>query len=250
MTATTIDEVIDRLDEIIAWAAARESRLGYFPCLYRAVTVAVRDGIAAGRFEDGPRMERLDVHFANRYLLAWAAWQAGQPAPRVWQVAFDLADWRGLSVMQHLLLGMNAHINLDLGIAAAETAPGTTLPALRRDFDEINRLLAEMIDSVQDQLGHISPGLRLLDRLGGRIDEGLARLGLLQARRHAWGIARRVAREDLAGQDRHIDRADRRALWVAYLILMPQGRLRRLLYALGLRQEPAPGAVIAALRGD
>src|SRR5690606_41399624 len=58
-------------------------------------------------------------------------------------------------VLQHLLLGMNAHINLDLGIAAAETAPGTALPALKRDFDEITTLLGEMLDDVQDRIGRI-----------------------------------------------------------------------------------------------
>ena len=61
MTAKTIDEVVEQLDAIIDDARHERSRLGFFAALYRRVTVEVRDGIAAGRFEDGPRMERFDV---------------------------------------------------------------------------------------------------------------------------------------------------------------------------------------------
>ena len=45
-------------------------------------------------------------------------------------------------ILQHLLLGINAHINLDLGIAAVETSPGNQLAPLKNDFDMINKLLA------------------------------------------------------------------------------------------------------------
>src|SRR5258705_13901399 len=74
--ARSIDEVISRLDAIIGRAIIERAiverdRLGFFAVLYRTVTAAVRDGIAAGRFEDGPRMERLDIVFANRYLQAF-----------------------------------------------------------------------------------------------------------------------------------------------------------------------------------
>lgn len=64
--AATIDQVIARLDTAIDRARRENSRLGFFACLYRQVTVRVSEGIAAGRFQDGPRMERLDVIFANR----------------------------------------------------------------------------------------------------------------------------------------------------------------------------------------
>ena len=59
-----------RLDEIIAWARSSGSRLGFFPSLYRKMTIGVRDGVADGAFDDGPRMERLTVNFANRYFAA------------------------------------------------------------------------------------------------------------------------------------------------------------------------------------
>jgi len=65
--ARTIDEVIDQLDDIIALSIREQNRLGYFAALYRKVTAKVKEGIAEGRFDNGPRMERFDVTFANRY---------------------------------------------------------------------------------------------------------------------------------------------------------------------------------------
>ncbi len=71
--AQIIDEVIARLDDIIADCKQRQSRIGYFAALYRRMTVAVRTGIAQKHFEDSNRMEQLDVIFANHYLQAYAA---------------------------------------------------------------------------------------------------------------------------------------------------------------------------------
>jgi hypothetical protein len=191
--AATIDEVVDRLDEVIARSRREASRLGYFAILYRGVTAAVRDGIAAGRFDDGPRMERLDVTFANRYLAAVERHRQGEATSRCWTTAFTAAaQWRPV-VLQHLLLGMNAHINLDLGVAAALTCPGDRLPALRRDFDEINDILAAMLNGVQDRLGRISPWMGLVDRLGGRTDEAVLHWSIQKAREAAWNLARRLA---------------------------------------------------------
>ena len=68
--ATTIDEVISALDDILAISKVKKSRAGYFAALYRKVTLAVKNGIASGIYEDGKRMEKLDVIFANRYLAA------------------------------------------------------------------------------------------------------------------------------------------------------------------------------------
>jgi hypothetical protein len=52
MPAKTIDEVIQELDDIIAWAQGNRSRLGYFAAMYRKVTLKVKEGIADGVFEN------------------------------------------------------------------------------------------------------------------------------------------------------------------------------------------------------
>ena len=66
MPAQSIDEVLAQLDDVIADALRQRSRLGYFASLYRDVTARVKAAIENGEFEDGRRMERLDVTFAQR----------------------------------------------------------------------------------------------------------------------------------------------------------------------------------------
>jgi hypothetical protein len=193
MSAQTIAEVIAQLDEIIARSRRESSRLGCFAALYRQVTIKVKEGIAAGRFEDGARMERLDVIFANRYLEALQHFRRGEPASKCWQVAFEAgASWR-LLILQHLLMGMNAHINLDLGVAAAQTSPGEALPALKRDFQEINEILSELHEKVQQQIAALSPWLGLLDRIAGRADDIVFNFSLKRARAAAWKFAEQLA---------------------------------------------------------
>ncbi|MCZ6915497.1 MAG: DUF5995 family protein [Gemmatimonadetes bacterium] len=189
----TIDDVIARLDEILAWSRQSKSRLGYFAALYRKVTVRVKDGIARGEFDDGPRMERLDIIFAGRYLEAFDRYRAGETPTKPWQVAFEAAPMWWPIVLQHLLLGINAHINLDLGIAAAQTGPGAALSGLRGDFNRINEILASLVDGVEDELGKVWPLLKVLDWIGGRTDEQIIHFSIERARDEAWAFAQRVA---------------------------------------------------------
>ena len=163
LRADTIDGVIQSLDRIIVWAKSDKSRLGYFPALYRKVTIHVKQGIEDGLFDDGVRMARLDVIFANRYLEAFEQYQMCKDPSLSWKLAFDASKrWRPI-VLQHLLLGMNAHIELDLGIAAAETASEGNLSDLKNDFYKINEILASLVNEVQVELAKVWPLLKLLD---------------------------------------------------------------------------------------
>ena len=119
--------MIAEFDEVLDWAVAQRSPLGYFPAVYRGVTCTIRDQIAAGKFDDGERMTRFDVCFANRYLQAFHGWRAGQNITGAWAVSYEAASNSNLTILQHLLLGVNAHMNLDLGCAASTVAPGTEL---------------------------------------------------------------------------------------------------------------------------
>lgn len=187
-----ITPVIDRLTAIIATAEAQASRIGYFAGLYRRVTLAVRDQIES--FDDPSRLARLDVIFASRYLDALAAWQAGQPCSSCWQVAFSATQSAQPIILQHLLLGINAHINLDLGIACARTSPGEELPALKGDFLRINALLGGLVNTVVAELSQVSPFIGLIAKvIGGQDDDEIANFGLGAARDFAWHVAESLA---------------------------------------------------------
>jgi len=197
--AQNIDEVISHLDAIILTASSKNDPLGIFPALYQKVTELVKNGIRDGRFEDGPHMERLDVIFANRYLRAHYEFAHGRKPTKAWEAAFNAAGKHYL-ILQHLLAGMNAHINLDLGVAAAETAPPAELPSHETDFFEISNLLTNQIENVQQQLNKLSPLLFLLDWIGKKSDERFAAFSLQKARNHAWRVAQRLA--PLSGKQR------------------------------------------------
>ncbi|HEY0020230.1 MAG TPA: DUF5995 family protein [Longimicrobium sp.] len=245
--AASIAEVVARLDAVIDRSRAENNRLGMFACLYRQVTVRVGEGIAAGRFQDGPRMERLDVIFANRYLAALEAYQGGRRTTRSWQAAFDAARGADLLILQHLLLGINAHINLDLGIAAAETAPGAQIHALKHDFDEISRLLGEMLNDVQDRIARVSPWMGFLDRFGMRDDEEVISFCLGGSRDLAWRWAQRFAAIDRGRLPQEIDMLDRTVAVLARAIHKPHLWLRPVLMAIRLREPKDVGRVLDAL---
>ncbi|MBC8029594.1 MAG: hypothetical protein H7Z16_05740 [Pyrinomonadaceae bacterium] len=189
----TIDEILEQLDQIIFTCRQESSRLGFFATLYRNVTIKVKEGIAAGAFDDGPRMERLDVAFANRYLAALESFRRDDPLSVCWRVAFQTAGNYWPLILQHLLIGMNAHINFDLGIAAATIAPGPELPALRGDFDRINNILGGMILKVRSNVEELSPWIRFLDRLAPTTEDRIINFSLNKARASAWLVATMVS---------------------------------------------------------
>jgi len=220
----TIDEVVDALSDVVDDARRRGDRLGLFAALYRRTTVAVRDGVRDGRFDDPARMERLDVVFAQRYFGALTDHRAGREPSPPWRYAFERAREEEHVVLQHLLLGVNAHIALDLAIAACDTCDAGDLASLQRDFFEINRILAEIVDEVQDGLNAVSPALALLDRLGGRADERLAAGFLGRARSGAWRKALTFAPLTPAERRARIARWERQVEGVARRICPAPGR--------------------------
>lgn len=190
MTAiNNIDEVIAALGNIILESESNDDTSGYFAALYRKVTVRVKEGIANNDFEDGARMERLDVAFASRYLDAYFAWKKNEPVSVSWQKAFELSTDYWPIVLQHLLIGMNAHINLDLGIAAAEVSKGNNIDDLQNDFNKINTILSSLVTEVQNDLANIWPRLKWILEKTNKVDDFLVDFSMELSRNGAWKFA-------------------------------------------------------------
>ncbi|MEK6406350.1 MAG: DUF5995 family protein [Acidobacteriota bacterium] len=227
---TTIDEVIQQLDDNIARSIQEQSRLGFFAALYRKVTVKVKEGIAEGRFDDGPRMERLDVTFASRYLAAMNQFRLGQRPSLCWLASFKAAAASRPIILQQLLLGMNAHINFDLGIAAAEVSPGDELPSLQHDFNEINAILAGLVGQVQSEIDEVSPWTRFLDHIDPKADVAVVNFSMAKARACSWELATKLAPLSPNQWKLHLDLRDVEATALSELVRHPIG----LLFKLGL----------------
>ncbi|WP_437752603.1 DUF5995 family protein [Sorangium sp. So ce1389] len=245
-----LDDVIERLDDIIERSVLQESRFGYFAALYRRVTAAVRDKVRAGFFSDGAQMERFDVAFANRYFAALDRHRAGEPGVgRAWTVAFDACARTEPIILQHIYLGMNAHLLVDLGIAAAETCPGDQIRALRCDFLRINDIVASLMRDVDRDVGRASPWVGALDRFAGGA-WGLANNAVLRgARELAWSSAVALAPLDARARGQLVERIDARAAWLAARIVAPVAGARGLARAVRARELDEPSKVIRLLQG-
>ena len=189
MKAKTIDEVIFYLDKIVKEAKEDNCPVGYFAALYRKVTFRVKEGIINGEFENGERMERLDVIFANRYLEAYQLYTKGKSSSKSWEIAFCEANNYWTIVLQHILFGINAHINLDLGIAAAETAGENPIIELKNDFEKINHILSNLVGEVQEELSQIWPTLKKILLITGKIDDFMIDFSMKMSRDGAWEFA-------------------------------------------------------------
>jgi hypothetical protein len=218
---TTIDGVIDQLQAIVADSSATGSRLGYFAALYKRMTMAIRDGIRAGRFQDGARIERLDVEFASRYLVTRQQYFAGELQGQAWLQAYDATARDSYTVLQQLLIGINPHIMIDLGVAAARTCPGEAIAGLQTDFDTVNAVIAALFPVIDAELDGISPFQRDIDHsIIGRFKDKAIDAAIDEGRKSSWAFAVSLASLDLPAQNIVIGQRDLRARELGVCILL------------------------------
>lgn len=230
-----LDNTLAEFDEVVDRAWQQRSALGIFPSMYRAVTVEIRDGIRNGLFNDADTLEELSVVFADRYFDAFRALVDGRPPTRSWEVAFRAAEAGGRRpVLQHLLAGMNAHINLDLGIVTADVARDRR-DEVHADFLRVNYILYEKINGLQAYLNAVSPTMAAFDRLGGFLDEWVMRLTIGVSRTFAWELAVELL-DAPQRRDAIIARRDRLTAELGRLILGERLPVRPFSWLITLRE--------------
>jgi hypothetical protein len=217
---TTIDGVIAELQTIIDDSIKTGSRLGYFAALYKRMTMAIRDGMRAGKFQDNARIERLDVTFANRYLVTRQQYFAGELQGQCWLQAYNAANNANLTILQQLLIGINPHIMIDLGVAAARTCPGDQLAGLQTDFNTVNAIILSLFPVIDAELDELSPFERFVDHsfLGFLKDKAI-NLSIDEGRKSSWGFATKLAYLDLPAQAIAIGHRDLEGLALGACIL-------------------------------
>jgi hypothetical protein len=228
----TIDDVLTRMDEIVEECKMRSSRLGYFAVLYRMVTRRIKEGIDRKEFEDNARMELLDVLFAKRFFDAWDFYHNNHIPTQSWDVTFKAAEENRLLIMHHLMLGINAHINLDLGIVAVETMNGKPLAGIKKDYDIINNILAEMVGGMATNISSVSPIFGLVRRLANKREEMFLSFSIRVAREGAWEFAQRYHRS--TDREAAIHLRDEKIALLARKLSEPGWRMRRIIDIVGL----------------
>lgn len=247
MRANNIDEVITYLEHIIRDCTFSNNRLGYFAALYHKVTVNVKQGIVTGKFQHPKRMERLDIIFANRYLEAYQLWQDGKKPTASWELAFITARKSTPLVLQQLLLGMSAHINLDLGIAAVEVMGDSPMTDLHSDFDMINTIIASLTYEVLNDLGKISPLLSLLGLHAGNRNSVLIQFSIDNARDGAWCFAEELHALPLSQRSGCITQRDQNIHKLGESIAIQSGFLRFTAWLVHMFEWKKPARIITAL---
>lgn len=250
MIAKNIDEVIEILESIIQESKTANSTLGYFAALYQKVTIHVKDRLHTNYFDDDERMERLDVEFANRYLAAFFDYKEGKKITESWRITFEMGEKSAMIVLQHLLLGMNAHINLDLGITAARISTGTSIDGLQSDFNKINEILKNLVEEVQDNLVQIWPFLFKVLKFTNKVDDHIVNFSMGLARDGAWKFANELHQaKELEAQETLILDRDHKVAKLTDLITKQRLMGRTLFAIIRLGERGKVSDKIATLQG-
>ena len=246
MAEQNIQGVINALEEIVT--NSKNGRKAWFAAVYLHMTKAVAKGISEGYFEDAARMEKLDVNFANRYLDAMQSSADNKPASRCWQKSFDAAETNSYVVLQHILLGMNAHINYDLALAAAATSPGEDIHHLASDFRKINDLIATLAGDIQERLSKLWWPLRMLSKLTKGKEQAVLNFSVLKAREASWASAVALAGITHKPYDDYCETLDIAVAEIGRRILTPDWMTRVILAPVRWLEEKSVEKITAILK--
>lgn len=245
----SIDEILLELDKIIDECVANRSYQSIFACIYRRTTAEIKKGIQDGRFADKERMEKFDVRFARFYIDAYRNDQFNGPVSKSWALAFNAKNEQ-LTILQHLMMGMNAHINLDLGVTGGTIASGDKVQAIKADFMVVNDILEGLVNELQQRISRVSPMIFLLDWIGQNNDEKVADFSMRKSRDNAWNLACLLAPQDEKGRELTITGADELVATFGGVIQQPPGRLLRyVLNVVRWVEEKDPVKILDGLRG-
>ncbi|HWI01592.1 MAG TPA: DUF5995 family protein, partial [Propionibacteriaceae bacterium] len=206
--------------------------------------------IARGHFEDPAWVERWDVAFAELYLTALdIELDGGSRVSRPWRLAFAASP--DLHPLQHVLLGINAHINYDLPqallavISDDDFSDSELIERRRRDHQRIDAVLSGRVSAEDAELG----GKRtLIDRLLNPLNRLASRRFLSEARQKVWHNTLQLRDARVSGAGTYgLRLAELELLSAAKIVdlLQPGQVLLRLAVAgFGVTLPPPDGAVV------
>jgi hypothetical protein len=186
----------------------------------------------------------------RRYVDAFAARRRGAPTSASWRAAFDAASDSRISVVQHLLLGMNAHINFDLALAVSDALEPGELSEFARDYQFMNELLDSLIEDVTARMAKFWPLLGKINRIVHETDDVIVDFSMKRARANAWRCMERL--EPLAGAERQrfIADFDAQAARLARRVAHPSGVGGLVAIAVHAGERGSVAEIITALRQD
>ncbi len=233
---------------IRGWEAAGDRRAIFLSC-YAMMTRNMLTALDSAGFHDPAWVRDLLERFADYYFRALELAERGDPAtPAAWRLVFEAAAAGRGHVLQHLLLGVNAHINYDLvlcldDVLAAEW-PALS-PAARQaryeDHCHVNDVIIRTIDAVQDQVvERYAPMMEVVDAAFGPLDEWLIGRTIAHWRDDVWQHALERLAQPEAGREAVRIRVEDDSVARGHLIRLERvgASLVKLLWPFGAQETP------------
>ncbi|MCI4669495.1 MAG: DUF5995 family protein [Bacteroidia bacterium] len=187
-------DIVNRMDSLAKeWENLNDNRAIFLRC-YCMMTQNMVVALDAKRFQDEEWVRHMLGRFAEYYFDALACFDCGEEVPNAWKYVHEAAEQEDLHVLQHLFLGVNAHINYDLVLTLYEILrpewymlPDSKRENRYKDHLLVNTIIAETIDKVQDEVVEKhAPGMDIIDKLMGRLDEKLIAGMISNWRKSVW----------------------------------------------------------------
>lgn len=188
----TAEDVVKWLQELERCFSSGRDLRGVFATAYLQISEAISAELAGRGFEDNDWSEAYMVRFANLYREALLHWEAGETATvsKAWRISFELARKQEGFIIQHLLLGINAHINHDLALALVQAGLDSDREKKYRDHTRINQILGKATEELKSEVAdRYAPILNRIDEISGEISNDVANFSIPKAREHAWTFA-------------------------------------------------------------
>lgn len=188
----TSEDVVHALGRFEMWCIENRDLRGVFATAYLKITLAISAEIQNSTFNNNEWSSRYLVRFANLYREAVMDYENDlmSRVPKSWRVAFNLARDQEGFIIQHLILGINAHINHDLAIALNDVGIDPQREEKYQDHNHINRILEGATNTLKHSVSEkYAPILKRLDYGLGAVDDNITAFSITKAREHAWAMA-------------------------------------------------------------
>lgn len=198
-----IDEAVPCLRKALEYYHARNDYRAVFLRAYYIITLEVHAAIhQLGDYKtqilfDPAWVARLAGKFSSLYFQSLTTEERPPGSEKAWKLAHKMAVEKSSTVLQDLILGLNAHINYDLAYGIAlnlkehgDEAEHLLLPRRKFDHDQVNNILVRCTPRIQQVLTRdYGGGMMMLSRFFGNWDERLTGLGLKYYRERVWWSA-------------------------------------------------------------
>ena len=195
-----VDEALPCMQKALDYLHQRNDYRAVFLRAYYIFTLEVHAAVhqlgdyEARIFFDSSWVSKLAGKFASLYFQSLTTEDRPPESEKAWKLAHKMAVEKTSTVLQDLILGINAHINYDLAYGNAlnlkehgDHADHLLLPRRKFDHDQINNLLVRCAPRIQEVLTRdYGGGMLLLSRFFGNWDERLTELGLKYYRERVW----------------------------------------------------------------